>query len=207
MRPVGRRPTASRRRRGSPRSRAPSADSSPPTWSRRPARSRLTQLEGAFSPISEVRVEAGGVDVTAPVVIGSDGVGTVELGAEVPAGPMRLTITGITARQTLDRRFGEPVELPAALAEIEGVVTTTTMPRRVSVPCRDDLLQVDGLPLAVSFETTTASMLAGDPVTATVCGDATVLTPGRHRLTTTAGTTGWQVDRVVLGTTPAGGRR
>lgn len=157
----------------------------------------LTQPDGAFSPITAVRVQGGSLDVTAPVVLGADNVGVVDLGGELPAGPVTITVAAVESRETLDRRYGEPVELPAAISEI-AEATTTTIPDRVDTGCRDDLLEVDGTPVSIRVTGTVANLLAGAAVTATPCGDEFALAVGTHRLTTTASGTGWTIDRVVI---------
>jgi arabinofuranan 3-O-arabinosyltransferase len=123
----------------------------------------------------------------------------VALPAALPAGAVQLEITGIEPGITLDRRYAEPVVLPAAISEID-VGSRTVVPDRLDTGCRDDLVAVDGAPVPVRVEASVADLLAGEPVPATICGDeALTLAAGTHRLTTTDGaTTGIDVDRVVL---------
>ncbi|MFV0306255.1 MAG: alpha-(1-_3)-arabinofuranosyltransferase family protein [Desertimonas sp.] len=161
-------------------------------------RLHLTQPDGALSPITSVRVQGGPIDVTAPVVRGADNIGVVDLGGELPAGPVTVTIAAIEPRETLDRRYGEPVELPAAIGEIREA-TGTAIPARVDTGCRDDLLSIDDTPVPIRITGSVTDLLAGDAVTATPCG-VTTLAPGAHRLTSSASGSGWTIDRVVLGT-------
>jgi len=152
----------------------------------------LRPATGAFSPITAVRIRAGSVVVDAAV----DAAGTVALDRELPAGPLTVEITAVETRPTLDRRYGEPVVLPAAVAEITAG-EPTSIPTTVDTGCRDDLLAIDGQAVAVRVTAPTTDLLAGRAVTATACGGAVELAEGRHDMTTTTGS-GLQIDRVVL---------
>jgi arabinofuranan 3-O-arabinosyltransferase len=160
----------------------------------------LSQRPGDFSPITGLRLTAAGrsVDVAVPPA-GANGESTITLPAPLPAGPVEAEITAIETRTTIDRRYGEPVVLPAAIAEIS-IGNLTALPDRVDTGCRDDLITIDGAPLAVRVEASTAALIAGEAVTARPCADEVVrLGPGTHRVTTASGApTGLQVDRIVL---------
>jgi arabinofuranan 3-O-arabinosyltransferase len=161
---------------------------------------RITQPAGDYSPITGIRVRSGRDrwDLQVP---GPDAGGTsvVDLPGPLSPGPVTLTITAVEPRITLDRRYAEPVELPAAIAELS-VGERTLVPDRVDTGCRSDLLQIDGQPIAVRVFAPVDDLLAGDGVPAVPCEEGAVdLDPGVHRLTTTNGAfTGLHVDRVVL---------
>ena len=118
-----------------------------------------------------------------------------------------LTITSVAANITIDRRYGEPTALPAAITEIVGlpkapVASTTNVG---DTGCRTDLLAIDGAPLGVAVSTEQLrSLLHGDSVTTTMCSAPTIaLASGRHLLVTNGGrdaahTTGIDIDRIVL---------
>ncbi len=159
---------------------------------------RLTQRAGDFSPITEVRLTTseGTVDVTVPAA-GPDGTSVISLPEPLPAGPVTLAITAVEPRFTLDRRYAEPVELPAAIAELS-VGARTLVPDYVDTGCRGDLLQIDGRSVLVRVFAETAALLAGQPAAAMPCGDdAIALDAGVHRVTEPR-LPGLQVDRVVL---------
>ncbi|MEO6156618.1 MAG: hypothetical protein ABIQ39_03200, partial [Ilumatobacteraceae bacterium] len=114
---------------------------------------------------------------------------------------MTLTITGIDARSTIDRRFGEPTILPVAITEIggSGLAHTTAIPAGGS--CRTDLVSVDGKPLGVTVTADDVkAMTAGAAVTVQPCDAATLqLEPGSHLVVGANGLrSGIDVDRVVL---------
>ncbi len=114
---------------------------------------------------------------------------------------MTLTITGIDARSTIDRRFGEPTILPVAITEIggSGLAHTTAIPAGGS--CRTDLVSVDGKPLGVTVSADDVkAMTAGAAVTVQPCDAAPLqLEPGSHLVVGANGLrSGIDVDRVVL---------
>ena len=159
----------------------------------------IVQPTGDYSPITGLRVvgDDASFDVTVPPP-DADGVSHVTLPRRV-GGPVRLEVTTIEPRFVLDRRYAEPVVLPAAIAELS-LGERTVVPDRVDTGCRDDLVQIDGEAIPVRIEAAVADLLAGEAVEATPCeSTAVALTAGTHRLTTASGaTTGIQVDRVVL---------
>jgi arabinofuranan 3-O-arabinosyltransferase len=159
---------------------------------------RLTQRAGDFSPVTEVRITTGegSTDLAVPVP-GTNGTSVIPLPEPLPAGPATLTITAVEPRFTLDRRYAEPVELPAAIAELS-VGARTLVPDYVDTGCRGDLVQVDGRAVLVRVFADAASLLDGEPAEAMLCeDDAIALDTGVHRLTA-PGMTGLHVDRVVL---------
>jgi arabinofuranan 3-O-arabinosyltransferase len=101
--------------------------------------------------------------------------------------------------ETLDWFTSEPVALPVAFAElgIEGL-SAPAMPDQVDDRCRDDLLTVEGEPVAVSLRGTTADLLAGRAIEAVGC-DPLDLAAGTVDVRTEGGAfTGVDLDRVVL---------
>ncbi len=167
---------------------------------------RITQPAGDYSPITEMRVRSGRDRWTIAVPPPDDGGSSVvELPEPLRAGPVSLTITAAEPRITLDRRYGEPVQLPAAIAELS-VGERTVRPDRVDTGCRSDLLQIDGQPIALRVFAPVDRLLAGEGVAAVPCEAGGVdLDAGVHRLTTAPGAfSGLTVDRVVLesGTAP-----
>ncbi|MCB1040411.1 MAG: DUF3367 domain-containing protein, partial [Acidimicrobiales bacterium] len=110
--------------------------------------------------------------------------------------------------ETLDWFTNKPLVMPMGIVElgIDGL-QAPTLPERVDGSCRDDLVEVDGQPVSVSLQGTTADLLAGKPIDLTTCDDAALDLPkGSTDLRTTAGTqTGLDLDRLVL-RSAAGGR-
>jgi arabinofuranan 3-O-arabinosyltransferase len=165
----------------------------------------ITQRTGDFSPITALRLStgAGVVDVNVPPPDES-GASRVTLPQAVPAGPVRVEITAIEPRTTIDRRYGETVVLPAAIAELS-IGGRTAVPDRLDTGCRDDLVTIDGQPFPVRVEAAVPDLLAGQPGTAVPCGGSQLqLAAGTHRVTTAPGaSTGLQVDRIILAGTSA----
>lgn len=158
----------------------------------------VTQLIGDHSPVTRLRVTdgAGGFDVD---VAGLDVI--IELPRQVDVSQTIVTILEIDARQTIDRRFGEPVVLPAAISSIDFVGSTIDRSSTfgANAECRTDLLELDGQPLGVSVAFDVDAALAGQHITVDVCDGPLDLVQGTHRLSTAAGqTTGIDIDRVVL---------
>ena len=159
---------------------------------------RITQLVGDFSPVTKLRITdaEGTLDVA---VAGPDV--TIELPRQVDVAQANATILEIDARQTIDRRFGEPVVLPAAISSIDflGSAIDRSSVFAANAECRMDLLELDGQPLGVSVAFSLDAALSGDYTTVDVCEGALDLDQGTHRLSTAAGhTSGIDIDRVVL---------
>ena len=156
----------------------------------------LVQPSGDHSPITGVRVS--GLDAVVPAPDG-EGRSTVTLPSPVAAGDVTLEITSIEPRITLDRRYAEPVVLPAAIAElsvgrsshgartrsIPGAATTSW--RSTASPCRSPCGRPspNWWPAIPSTPSPAAARRRLD------------LGAGTHRLTTSKGT-GLHVDRIVL---------
>ena len=164
--------------------------------------------DGLHSTVTTLNLVAGDLDVTVPVPApDATGLSTVVLPTAVPADAdqVTLTITGVEARTTIDRRYGEITELPAAIGELDGFALATATPLERPVGCRSDLVAVDGAPLALDItDDVLDRLLAGEAVDVAPCDDAPfALTSGTHRIVTGAGvdaasTTGIDVDRITL---------
>jgi arabinofuranan 3-O-arabinosyltransferase len=159
---------------------------------------RVTQLVGDHSPVTQLRIADGqggfNVDVAGPDV-------TIELPRQVDVAQASVTILDIDAKQTIDRRFGEPVVLPAALSSIDflGSTIDRSSTFAANAECRKDLLELDGEPLGISVAFDVDAALSGDHITVEVCDGPLDLDRGTHQLSTTAGrTSGIDIDRVVL---------
>jgi arabinofuranan 3-O-arabinosyltransferase len=167
----------------------------------------LVQPSGSFSPITTIQLANGSTTVDAPVSAPDEaGRSTITLPTPLDAGPTSLTITQVDARTTVDRRYGDLVTLPAAIADlVSPAIPRTDIDRgaTVSVECADGLLSIDGQPVGLSFSTTAAALLDGQPVDAEVCGGPVVLDAGQHQVigsnSTTSGPLGsMTVDRIVM---------
>ncbi len=122
------------------------------------------------------------VSVSFPAVTGAD---------------VTVTIATIDPRTTVDRRTGEAVELPTAIAElgIPGYVVPP-LPATFESRCLDDRLSIDGTSVPFRLRGTTAAALAGEPLAIEPCQGPITLAVGEHIIRTAQGPTA--VDRVVL---------
>lgn len=164
----------------------------------------LDQPTGPFSPITSIGLRRGNqqADVAVPQPDES-GRSVVSLPPTFTAsgeGPLELMITGVDARTTIDRRYGDHRTLPAAIAELTATVGIDPVPVQrsgiVAADCDPGFLVLDGDAVPISFETTLGSLLEGDTVTATAC-DPIALSATTHDLeAANAGVL--NVDRVVL---------
>ena len=96
---------------------------------------------------------------------------------------------------------GVPQTLPVAITELQlDGVELPTLAGDAMLPsaCRDDLIALDGRPLAVRLAGTVADALARAPIDLLACDDV-VLSAGEHRLDALDGAvTGLDIDRLLL---------
>lgn len=108
--------------------------------------------------------------------------------------------------ETLDWFTGKPVVMPVGIVEL-GIpgVQAAPIPEQLDDRCRDDLVTVDGAPVAVSLRGTTADLQAGKAIDLVSCDDLD-LSAGTVDLATTPGaTSGFDLDRLVLRSVAGGG--
>jgi arabinofuranan 3-O-arabinosyltransferase len=108
---------------------------------------------------------------------------------------LTVTIVGVDARYTTDRRYGDRVMLPAAVAElgVPGVVAPP-LPPTLDTGCTDGL-RVDGTPVPIRVRGDTAAAMAGGSLTVEGCGPLT-LAAGDHLVQSSLGSIA--LNRVVL---------
>jgi arabinofuranan 3-O-arabinosyltransferase len=168
----------------------------------------LLQPSGQFSPITMISLDTGARSLDVPVPPPDTlGRSTVTLPTPLAVGPASLTISGVDARTTIDRRYGDVLTLPAAIAELSspGILPSDVENTAViSAACVDGLLSIDGEPVPVSFSTTAGALLAGEAISAEACNTPIALEPGDHRVVwsddaSTPALSALTVDRVVLG--------
>jgi len=133
------------------------------------------------------------VTVPAP---GADGYSEIAF-SPIRAASLRIEIAAVQTATTTDRRLGTEVELPAGIAEIDGLPTTGTV-TAPGTQCRTDLLTIDGAPIGVRIDI--ATLLADGSTSATLCdGSPLHLPAGTHRILAADGLdTAIAVDDVVL---------
>ena len=109
----------------------------------------VQQRAGNYSRVTALRLSQG--PVTADVVLDppdADGRSSFTLPDRFSAGPLRIEILASDLATTRDRRYGDTVQMPAAITEI-GNVKPTDLPPTFDTGCRDDLVQIDGVPVPV----------------------------------------------------------
>lgn len=119
----------------------------------------------------------------------------------VTAESFSLTVSAVAGSRTYDRRYGEWVEVPVGIAEVEGPgIASARLPERLDTGCRSDLVRLDDRPLALRVTGETSALLAGAEANVELCGDTELtLAAGETVLRTEPGhRTGLDVDRVVL---------
>jgi arabinofuranan 3-O-arabinosyltransferase len=166
----------------------------------------IDQPSGPYSTITELelrRGDAGSAVTLAVPAPDAAGRSTIALPAEIAdvAGPLELTITAIEQRVTIDRRYGDPRTLPAAIAELtatDGIdAAPTDLSRPLAATCTDELVTIDGVAVPLTFASTVGELLAGAAVEATSC-EPTTLDAGTHDVVSVGLTSPISVDRVVL---------
>lgn len=153
--------------------------------------------DDVHSPITRVTVADG--TAAFEVEVPADGV--VTLPRPLTGDVITVVVTAIDTRTTVDRRYGETWVLPAAVSELTGDgITATPPPATFSSPCRDDLLRINGTPIAVRVSGRYDAAVTGEPLDVELCDGASLTvgagetiiesTPGAH--------TGIDIDRIVL---------
>ncbi len=140
----------------------------------------------------------------------SDGTVSVPISLEPLHGrTFTFTINGFDARVIKTPDHPEGTSLPSGIAEL-GIpgVQRSPMPARLPKDCIDDLVTVDGKPLAVRVTGTTADALAGKPLTLRPCHGATLtLSAGTHEIDTDESPdspSGADVEHLVLASAAGG---
>ncbi len=162
----------------------------------------IDQPGGDTSPVTRLTLtDADGIiDLELPAP-GTPGPTTTDLALPRPVSiaDLSIRIAGVEPRTTIDRRFGEPITLPAAIAEVrfDGVSPAVTPSPVITADCRTDLLSLNGNPVGVSYVTDATTLLAGDALDVELCDPPSILDAGQHDLVA-ANASGLQVDRVVF---------
>ena len=106
------------------------------------------------------------------------------------------------ALTTIERRYGEEVALPIAIAEVvvDGLRVTRDEPT-IDTGCRTDLVTIDGHPQGVRASGAAADLRTGGGLSLAACGSPLHLGAGEHELRAVSGrVSGLDIDRLVLAT-------
>ena len=176
---------------------------------------------------TEVSLSADGgepVVLELPTIAPGDELGQVEtvtvaLPDELAGTSFRLALSGVDERTTTDWYSGQPTVLPVALAEVGlGTFAVERPEGDLDTGCRDDLLEVDGEPVALSIQGTVEEALSRQSLAVSTCdpdlelggegelgGPVLALDQGEHRLRAAPGaTTGIDLDGLALGSAAGG---
>ena len=154
-----------------------------------------------FSRITMLTIRGGdGSERDVRLVPDTAGAATAAVDPPLPPGPIDFAITEVDEQVTTDRRFGDPVTLPAAIGElrfdgrptIEPLATTT-----LTLPCTT-VATVDGESIAATIEIADDGWLDGEPIEMVACEPTVRLGAGDHLLRSTTATAPISLDRVVL---------
>ncbi len=163
----------------------------------------IVQPGGDYSPITAVRITDREGSFDLPVGPGAGSEVTTNLPRQLDLTEVTIEIIEVEPRTVANRRFNEPTQLPAAIAEVrfDGRSPAVQPVERLTASCSDAFVTVDGAPIEIGFDTATADALAGRPIPAEVCSGPIELDAGTHTVVSTPGAeTGFDVDRVVLST-------
>lgn len=173
--------------------------------------------DGRHSIPTRVRLDVDGVEgeeSAVPPVAAGEGrprgaTTTVEVPIpEVTGTAFRLNVTDVDPVRSIDWFGGGPTDLPVGIAELDlGVrrampAASTPLPER----CRDDLVSVDGQPVAMRVVGTVGDAVAGNLLHLESCGGPVAVPAGSSLLETASGSeTGIDVDLLALSSAPGGG--
>jgi arabinofuranan 3-O-arabinosyltransferase len=122
----------------------------------------------------------------------------VHFAVETTASLLEFVVERTEVSLTSDWYSSHPVILPVAIVEVNGL-PATPVTALLDDSCRDDLVQIDDLPVSVRILGGTERALARQPIDVELCGPPLELSAGAHHLTTTPGRdTGLDLDRLVL---------
>lgn len=144
----------------------------------------LQPIDG-FSRVSSITLSSGSQTRTVDLVPDSVGRSRVAIEPPLPLGPLVIELTSIESSTTVDRRFGDVVELPAAISEVvlagaPSVEQLGTTMRRFDCVA---IAEIDGSPISASLIVDGGGLLDGDPLSATPCGSRLAIGAGTHLLT------------------------
>jgi len=158
----------------------------------------LQPASAELAPITQLRIGTGDTSTVVDVpAADSDGYSTISF-PQATTDEITIEVAAVASREITERRMGVTAEVPAAIAEITGLPTAARAATTTGSTCRDDLLTLDGAPLAIEVDP--AALLAGDSVTVRSCaGRPLRLTAGDHHLLSVAGRlTAIDVDAVTI---------
>ena len=162
----------------------------------------LQPIDELHSVITAMRVSTADASFEVEVPTPDEqGWSSIRLPVATTATELQLTVTGIDARTTIDRRFGEPTTLPVSIIELSApaVLPLSDTTPAIADECVTGLLDIDGTDVPLRLDAAQMAAIAqGLTAEATPC-DPVTLAAGTHRLSSANGLAGGiDVDRVVF---------
>jgi hypothetical protein len=112
---------------------------------------------------------------------------------------LTVELSKLRIENTIDTASGVPVALPPAIAELGIAGVTASAPLPIDTNCRNDLLTVDGRPIAVRITGDVSDAIERKGLTVTSCAGPLMLSKGTHVLVAARGfSTGLDLDRITL---------
>ena len=158
------------------------------------------QPSGSFSRITELVLRSGSEQRTVALATDANGTASATVDPPLPPGRLEVVVSAIEPATTVDRRYADTVELPAAIAEIELPDlpdATAVRESSASVACTE-VIAVDGTAQAYSFDFTGQQAIDGAATTGEPCAEPLQLAAGTHRVESVDTGLPIDVDRLVM---------
>ena len=145
----------------------------------------IDQPVTGFSSVRSMTVRSGGEERVVNFTPGAAGASVGAVDPPLPAGEVTFTIDGLDAEVTIDRRFADPVALPAAINELRFDGRPKPEPPgsgAMSIDCIP-VASVDGRAVTARVEISGDGWLDGGAISAIPCGGSISLEAGTNLLT------------------------
>jgi arabinofuranan 3-O-arabinosyltransferase len=159
----------------------------------------VTQPRSDLSRVTEVEIRVGDESRRVRVTPDASGTATLMLDPPVPAGDWELEVTAVAPTTTIDRRFGDVVDLPIAIGEIAFDGAPRTTPVGAASPVQLTCVpigEIDGAPITADIAIDGSGWLDGAPLVTRPCEPEVRLDTGAHLVMGRSGI--FQLDRLVL---------
>ncbi len=160
----------------------------------------VRQPISGFSRVSTMTLTNGSEQRVVDLVPDASGISRAIIDPALQPGTLTVELTGVDSVTTIDRRFGDVVELPAAISEIS-FAGSPRVPRLGTVTTTLDCVAVavlDDAAIEAAITIVGDDWLDGAALTATVCDPRRELSPGIHRVAAPDTTIPITLDGIVL---------
>ena len=158
----------------------------------------VDQATAAVSVARELTLTSGTEQRVVTLDPDANGMSRVPITPPLPAGPVEIRISSIDAETTIDRRFGDVVELPVSITEVRFAGAPALAPlgtESTTVECAT-LATIDGRDVEATVTVEGDAWLDGGSLLVEPCQATLALGSGDHVLASVDGVL--QIDRVVL---------